>query len=129
MHRGGADIRYVQEMLGHERMETTQIYTHVQIDALREVHTRCHPHGKLDPDRDMYGPVPSTPPPDARALPPCLAEILLVVWGLELIVKKLSMHSAANVNQQLRRFNWVKTQSKLPPEKQTFLNEAWNSTT
>jgi RHS repeat-associated protein len=50
-------------------METTQIYTHVHIDALREVHTRCHPHGKLDPDRDMSGPVPSTPPPDARSNP------------------------------------------------------------
>ena len=65
MHRGGADIRYVQEMLGHERMETTQIYTHVHIDALREVHARCHPHGKLGPDRDMYGPVQSSPPPAA----------------------------------------------------------------
>ena len=55
MHRGGADIRYVQEMLGHERIETTQIYTHVHIDALREVHSRCHPHGKLGPECDMYG--------------------------------------------------------------------------
>jgi integrase/recombinase XerD len=55
MHRGGADIRYVQEMLGHARMETTQIYTHVHIEALREVHTRCHPHGKLGPDCDIYG--------------------------------------------------------------------------
>ncbi len=48
MHRGGADIRYVQEMLGHARMETTQIYTHVHIDALREIHSRCHPHGRLN---------------------------------------------------------------------------------
>jgi RHS repeat-associated protein len=68
MHRGGADIRYVQEMLGHERIDTTQIYTHVHIDALREVHTRCHPHGKLGPDRDMYGKLtfPENPdsPPD-----------------------------------------------------------------
>jgi RHS repeat-associated protein len=55
MHRGGADIRYVQEMLGHERIETTQIYTHVHIDALREVHARCHPHGKLGPECDMHG--------------------------------------------------------------------------
>jgi integrase/recombinase XerD len=47
MHRGGADIRYVQEMLGHTRLETTQIYTHVHIEALREVHTRCHPHGRM----------------------------------------------------------------------------------
>ncbi|MFU8893806.1 MAG: tyrosine-type recombinase/integrase [Luteolibacter sp.] len=51
MHRGGADIRYVQEMLGHARMETTQIYTHVHIDALREVHTRCHPHGRMAEDQ------------------------------------------------------------------------------
>jgi integrase/recombinase XerD len=55
MHRGGADIRYVQEMLGHERMETTRIYTHVHIDALREVHSRTHPHGKLDHHHDIYG--------------------------------------------------------------------------
>ena len=55
MHRGGADIRYVQEMLGHERIETTQIYTHVHIGALREVHARCHPHGQLGPDHDMHG--------------------------------------------------------------------------
>jgi integrase/recombinase XerD len=61
MHRGGADIRYVQEMLGHERMETTRIYTHVHIEALREVHTRTHPHGQLTSDRDMYGPVAFTP--------------------------------------------------------------------
>jgi RHS repeat-associated protein len=42
-------------MLGHERIDTTQIYTHVHIDALREVHTRCHPHGKLGPDCDING--------------------------------------------------------------------------
>jgi RHS repeat-associated protein len=55
MHRGGADIRYVQAMLGHERMETTQIYTHVHIEALREIHARCHPHGRLDENHDAYG--------------------------------------------------------------------------
>lgn len=54
MHRGGADIRYVQKMLGHERMETTQIYTHVNIESLRDIHNRCHPHGELGA-RDMYG--------------------------------------------------------------------------
>lgn len=65
MHRGGADIRYVQEMLGHARMETTQIYTHVHIEALREVHARCHPHGTLGPDRDLNGKL--TPPEDHDA--------------------------------------------------------------
>jgi RHS repeat-associated protein len=66
MHRGGADIRYVQEMLGHERMETTRIYTHVHIDALREVHTRCHPHGQLDQNHDLYGrlSIPDSPEQD-----------------------------------------------------------------
>jgi integrase/recombinase XerD len=66
MHRGGADIRYVQEMLGHERMETTKIYTHVHIDALREVHASCHPHGRLDETQDIYGrlSIPDAPEQD-----------------------------------------------------------------
>jgi hypothetical protein len=54
VHRRGA-TGGEHQMLGHARMETTQIYTHVHIDALREVHTRCHPHGSLGPDRDMHG--------------------------------------------------------------------------
>ena len=40
---GGADIRYVAEMLGHARLETTQRYTRVSIDRLRVVHARTHP--------------------------------------------------------------------------------------
>ena len=47
MLEGGADIRYIQEMLGHEQLTTTQIYTHVSIKALAEVHARCHPHGRM----------------------------------------------------------------------------------
>ncbi len=43
MLEGGADIRHIQEMLGHVQLSTTQIYTHVSIDALKAVHTRCHP--------------------------------------------------------------------------------------
>lgn len=45
---GGADIRYVAEMLGHTRLETTQRYTHVSIDRLRAIHTTTHPAAKLD---------------------------------------------------------------------------------
>ena len=63
MHRGGADIRYVQEMLGHERLETTQIYTHVHIEALREIHLKCHPHGKLKAPLDWSMPPEETSPP------------------------------------------------------------------
>jgi integrase/recombinase XerD len=43
MLEGGADIRYVAEMLGHARLETTQRYTRVSIDRLRLVHATCHP--------------------------------------------------------------------------------------
>jgi len=46
MLENGADIRYIQQLLGHARLDTTQIYTQVSILQLREVHARCHPHGK-----------------------------------------------------------------------------------
>jgi integrase/recombinase XerD len=43
MLENGADIRYVQVLLGHAQLRTTEIYTHVAITKLREVHERTHP--------------------------------------------------------------------------------------
>ena len=39
----GCDLRHIQAMLGHAKLETTEIYTHVSIKALKDAHSRCHP--------------------------------------------------------------------------------------
>jgi len=60
MLEGGADIRFIQQLLGHEKLETTQIYAQVSIRMLQEVHARTHP-ARLTA-------APDAPPIDAAAL-------------------------------------------------------------
>ena len=50
MLEGGADIRFIQAMLGHADLKTTQIYTHVAIRQLKEIHRATHP-AKLEREK------------------------------------------------------------------------------
>jgi RHS repeat-associated protein len=69
-------------------METTQIYTHVNIDALQEVHARCHPHGRLGENHKLFSERAQPEMPAMRDLSspdgmnPLLVEIIMVAAAL-----------------------------------------------
>jgi integrase/recombinase XerD len=48
MLENGADIRFIQAMLGHVKLTTTEIYTHISIKKLKEIHDATHPSAKLE---------------------------------------------------------------------------------
>jgi len=54
MLENGADIRYIQALLGHEDLNSTQIYTQVSIEKLKEIHAATHP-AKLKTKTDTQG--------------------------------------------------------------------------
>lgn len=48
MLENGADIRFIQEMLGHSELQSTQIYTQVSIRQLKKIHSATHPGASLE---------------------------------------------------------------------------------
>ena len=46
--QGGADLRAVQEMLGHASLAATQVYTHLDFEHLKQVYTKAHPRSHLN---------------------------------------------------------------------------------
>jgi integrase/recombinase XerD len=79
MLEGGADIRFIQQMLGHVKLDTTQIYTQVSIRKLKEIHTLTHPAkldkpGKETPEQpqEPEATTPAALPDPAASSPPPL---------------------------------------------------------
>ena len=53
MLEGGADVRIIQEILGHAETSTTAIYTRVSIKRLKAVHDETHPAARLTPKKPV----------------------------------------------------------------------------
>jgi integrase/recombinase XerD len=74
MLENGADIRFIQQMLGHAELSTTQIYTQVSIRKLKEIHSLTHPARLEKPATgEAEAPpatTPATPPASAPSPPP-----------------------------------------------------------
>jgi integrase/recombinase XerD len=64
MLENGSDIRFVQAMLGHARLDTTMIYTKVSIRKLKEIHTATHPARLKRPTQEKPGRADKTEPDD-----------------------------------------------------------------
>jgi integrase/recombinase XerD len=70
MLENGADIRFIQQMLGHAELSTTQIYTQVSIRKLKEIHTLTHP-ARLERDAQ-----PATPAANSATVEPTREQLL-----------------------------------------------------
>ena len=64
MLEGGADLRHIQQLLGHAKADTTSLYAQVSITHLQQVHARCHPAERPPPAPEAPGETSNEPPGD-----------------------------------------------------------------
>lgn len=84
MLEGGADIRHIQEILGHAETSTTAIYTRVSIQHLKLVHDATHPAAKLSkPKSEQASPTSASAPPDEESGKSALEHALLASLAAE----------------------------------------------
>ena len=83
----GADIRFIQQMLGHSKLDTTQIYTQVSIRSLCAVHAATHPTAKIAPAARKSG-------GEAGRAPPLAASPISVRAVLDQLVEDDDEHDA-----------------------------------
>jgi len=89
MLENGADIRYIQAMLGHAELSTTQIYTQVSIRKLKEIHTATHPGKIRDKGLPRERHPANEPPTHGPAMPAPTAEDVLALLAAEARAEEL----------------------------------------
>jgi integrase/recombinase XerD len=83
MLENGADIRFIQQMLGHAKLTTTEIYTQVSVRKLKEVHRMTHPTGRLEEEPSPAASSAAAAPPASESDPPATREELLATLAAE----------------------------------------------
>jgi integrase/recombinase XerD len=99
MLENGADIRFIQAMLGHAELSTTQIYTQVSIRKLKEIHTATHP-GKLRRAGAAHLSAAPDPPADGATRPEPTVEDVLA--ALEAEAREEAQEEAEDPGSELR---------------------------
>ncbi len=129
MLENGADIRYIQQMLGHANLETTEIYTHVSIRKLKDIHMATHPSAKMQKRPNLEWDwsdeeKPTPPPPSTEPSPtseivvasPPKSEPEALPWNPFLPSGKTMNHRSPVLNKMRRTTRWSRPDDEPHPE-------------
>jgi integrase/recombinase XerD len=99
MLEGGADIRFIQEMLGHSNLQSTQIYTRVALTKLKQIHSATHPGAKLERQQSAAEPAHDEPAtesaqPTVQEATADAADVLLSSLAAEAVEDELDAEPA-----------------------------------